>query len=278
MGIRTYHLCPDEHTPPPPEGPIHLGHIIANLNEPANPLNPSSRLSASIIVYKHTSGKTTATSQDTRDGDFGVWAQFLQLPKVGASANASSDTKDAYECHSVLTTFFNPTQEFFEQSVHIEGVQRFLKASRYKKPVYMVTGLKIAKGVKVTRSGGKGRGGSVEGGADLTSAGVPAQFGSEAHYQRTQEHLYSAETEEDIVIAFRVRKLTCKKSGTVSDKSHNEGAFMGVGDELKVKEELLVTADEDDAGAEQAEGSRVLSVVGGEGEEICQYVVYVKSE
>jgi hypothetical protein len=278
MGIRTYHLCPDEHTPPPPEGPIHLGHIIANLDEASNPLNSSSRLFGSITVFEHTSGKTTVTNNDTHDGGFGIWAQFLQLPKVGASANADSNTKDTYECDSVLTTFFNPTQEFFEQSVGMEGVQRFLKASRYKKPVYMITGLKIAKGVKITKSRGKGDGVIVEGGVDLTPTGVPVQFGGEAHYQRTQEHLYSVESREDIVIAFRVRKLTCKKGGTVSDKAHNKGAFMGVGDELKVKEELLVTADEDDAGVEEAEGSRLLSVVSGEGKEICQYVVYMKSE
>jgi hypothetical protein len=51
------------------------------------------------------------------------------------------------ELDAVETEHFNPTPEYISDCLKLPGVEEYLKASRYRKPVYLITGVKVGKGV-----------------------------------------------------------------------------------------------------------------------------------
>ena len=123
---RTYIWAPNFTTGPYPNGPIKLGHILSDLNDfsplnregvvevPANQLNPAHRLPNYVF--------------DSTKGD-------------------RSDLKFMISCDTLETTDFEPTTSYIEESMDVPEVQLFMQACNFKLPVYMVTGLKVARGI-----------------------------------------------------------------------------------------------------------------------------------
>jgi hypothetical protein len=57
---------------------------------------------------------------------------------------------DLYEFEKLETRFFQPTQAYVEKSMQAANVQDFIVRNRFKKPVHMITGVKVATGAKVS--------------------------------------------------------------------------------------------------------------------------------
>jgi hypothetical protein len=112
-------------------------------------------------------------------GRIGIWATFLQVVGVAGdlSYEQKRDSSEAYHCASLETDHFVPDDKHIFDSLQNKEVKAYISASWWKKPVYMITGLKTAKGFKVTTSESQHRGGNGKAGLDGTAAGGAAQVG-----------------------------------------------------------------------------------------------------
>lgn len=152
----TYHLPPNFSTPPPPAGPFHLGTVVRNFErrEQMRPLNQSAEDRVPIPegqIHLDYKGGFEATRARLKNGELGIWAQFIGLNGIGAEASISAkkDENDTYKFAGIDTEYFFPSPTYISQCMELPDVQDYLKGGNYKKPVFLITGLKVAKGTSV---------------------------------------------------------------------------------------------------------------------------------
>jgi hypothetical protein len=270
---KTYILVP--HHDFPADGPIVLGSIIADLRDPGDSLNKESIVE---ISSRYTSHKKDweHTIELIRDGRTGVWAQYLSLLGLGGNFGASFDarTTDHYRIKDLETTYFSPTQAYVEEAVNKPDVRSYLKGSRYA-PVYMITGVKIARGPgsEIISKRSLGREGHAHFGLSVAGSPLALDAGNMMLHQAGADNT-SFGGSSDFVIGFRLAKISFHENAegvrVPKQQMHTGGAMLGVkegqtrgessstitakvkfdGDEAvadDLREEDLITAiDEDD--------------------------------
>jgi len=256
MTTKSYFLVRDFDCPP--DDAIQLGHILSDHTDPLSSLNADERLPLPPSVVKSLP-KTgfSATRQKVHDGKFGLWAQILEGATFGGGVgvNFSSNKNDVYTVQTLVTSWMwlapAAATKYVEDSVKLDGVQRFLKGARYKKPVYMITGLKVAKGAAVN-SKDKGENEMVAKlMADGTAAGLPLKAGPQAQCSATVDSETAFETAPaDFVFAYQLRKLTCSKKKATKIEEHIKGAMFDSETQSAPDELEIVIADTDVIAAE----------------------------
>lgn len=257
----TYFLAPNCDFQP--DGLIALGSIIINPKTPQKSLNhrnnqrvtvPANELQES---YKD-NWEDTITS--LRNNKITIWASFLQMI-VGLGADVSVGLKqgreDLYKFRRLETKYFEPDAAYIEESLKSEGVKGYIAATEYKKPLYMITGVKIARGAHVTSKTTKAHQEMLKVGVDMTAlTAVPVSGGPKMETSRTNERQVKFDGSSDYVFAYRVSKIRLRKDGKVkAQEDFNKGALFGVdeGDSGRVEdlaagdwdvEELVSTSQE----------------------------------
>jgi hypothetical protein len=139
-------------------------------------------------------------------------------------------------------------------------VRRYLDKSRYRKPIYIITGVKTVTGAKAKSHKSRAVGGKlgVEVDGTIWSGGtVPIGGGPEVEGKRENKEGTSWKGSSDFVFAFRVRKVSVKKkTGEVKKyEEYKTGAMLG--DEIEGDVPALTFSEEDpeaeDEGCEMEE-------------------------
>ncbi|KAI9766108.1 MAG: hypothetical protein M1840_006815 [Geoglossum simile] len=206
--VKTYLLAPNFTFQP--DGPIRLGNIIAD------PFKPTRTLSAFDPSLSIPETVTTNEFGYTISGDKGrslrgsVWAQFLQSASAKVSGEASDDVLTCYTMDSLEAMYFkrDPTEEEVADRVKAKKVQAAMKAGLFGlQPVYMITGLRVAKGFKMSsevvpkREGNVGASGPV---TDQVSLGGEVGL---SHWSAVQESFRSG---NDIIFAYQLHVIAQK--------------------------------------------------------------------
>jgi hypothetical protein len=232
----TYLPAPNFHTPPPPRCPVALGQILVNPADPLYTLNAGkvvAPLDSQEIEALPAKG-FTATRSQLREHDFKLWANLASLFPVGGGAAASStaSAEDVFTIGRVDTTFFIPSQAYLEASVNAPEVRRYLDGSRWRKPLYMVTGIKVARNAAVASSGAAGSSGRVDSQVDGTSAGIPLAAGFAGRARREDARSTSFRS-AGFLLAVELRKIKYRKGKLTESKPHTKGAMFEAGKSQK---------------------------------------------
>lgn len=109
-------------------------------------------------------------------------------------------------------------------------MRRFLEKSRYRKPIYIITGVKIVTGAKAKTIKSKSIEGSLGVDVDGTiwsGGAVPISGGPEISGAMSRKESTSWEGSSDFVLAYRVRKVKVNKLGEVTrDEDYKTGAML----------------------------------------------------
>lgn len=265
---KTYFLCPtSDFIHPPPAGPLSLGAIIRSTSSPQLPLNgtnivPVTNANTPIV---ETDWKKTV-SGETGFG-LGVYAQFLQLATAGlgpeVNVEHSSRTANIFAFDTVTTIAFEPTPEYVDEAVKAPAVQAFLREPKQRfAPVvslFLVTGMKLVKGAKITysTSGNTGVTGNI--GIDLTALGM--SFGPKGHWTRANDDETDFSRDSEFVFAFRVKRLRFGRK--VKTEEYNKGAFLAIGKDKDNNETDPVLVDDVD-GSDIKNAKLILDVIEGD--------------
>lgn len=265
---KTYFLCPtSDFIHPPPAGPLSLGAIIRSTSSPQLPLNgtnivPVTNANTPIV---ETDWKKTV-SAETGFG-LGVYAQFLQLATAGlgpeVNVEHSSRTANIFAFDTVTTIAFEPTLEYVDEAVKAPAVQAFLREPKQRfAPVvslFLVTGMKLVKGAKITysTSGNTGVTGNI--GIDLTALGM--SFGPKGHWTRANDDETDFSRDSEFVFAFRVKRLRFGRK--VKTEEYNKGAFLAIGKDKDNNETDPVLVDDVD-GSDIKNAKLILDVIEGD--------------
>lgn len=156
----------------------------------------------------------------------------------------------------IETTQFSPREDFFQRCIEAAPVRRFLEKSRYRKPIYIVTGLKVVTGARAKTLTSKSIQGSLGVDVDGTiwSGGVvPVGGGPEISGAISRKESTSWEQSSDFVLAYRLRKVRVSKVGKVNrDEDYKTGAMLGELDQAAMEapapSPLEIDASEEDVG------------------------------
>lgn len=126
------------------------------------------------------------------------------------------------------TEEFFPDDEFVRKIVQTTpAVRSHLEKSRFRKPVYIIVGIKRVTGASVTSVVRTEYVGQLDVGMDATLTGTPASFGPRASLRIGHQDGMSFEDSSDIVFAFRLRKVRVNKKGEVKQYEYNRGSLLG---------------------------------------------------
>ncbi|EFY97966.1 hypothetical protein X797_009406 [Metarhizium robertsii] len=210
--ILTYHVVP-RFDIAAEGGPLSLGTIVANLQHLV-PLNRGFHVEVPEAL-KYTPVCQTQfreTLIKAREANFGAWLKAIGIP-VGGSVigGGSRDLESSVSCDSIVTTYFDPDNDYFQKCLATRPIQDWVEASNhFTANLYMITGLKVAKNLKFnasrsTEKHGKAElqvnephTGAVEGGVSVDASGGT---------KKATEF-----SVDDIIIAYRVNHYACSQT------------------------------------------------------------------
>ncbi|KAH8745340.1 hypothetical protein F5883DRAFT_266517 [Diaporthe sp. PMI_573] len=235
----------------PPGGPIKLGNVITSVKKPERPLHctPSPEGSGIFSTKKMS---VQYTKEKLRSGKFSILTKFLSVLGFGVDVGAEVDNRDEeiFSFKTIETTQFFPTPSYLEKCIEADDVRRFLQISGYRKPVYIITGLKVVTGVEASTLKSRTVGGTlaVEVDGTVWSGGtVPIGGGPGMEGKVGNKATTKWEGGDDFVFAFRVSKVFVGKATgqVVSEEEYRKGAMLGNEEEQVKAPELSVLKVED---------------------------------
>jgi hypothetical protein len=233
----TYFLSPNcEIIPEDPA--LSLGSIIVDPLDPEGTiLNDGSR---TLIPPQKIKSRTLSNWRTTvgklRQHRLTIWASFLQhLVGLGFDVDGSYENveEDVYKFKKLETKSFDVDREYINASLAADGVAGYLAATRWKKPIFMVTGVKIAYGAHITskRKKGWGAGGGLSG--DGTALGVPLSGGPKVENRMESTREVEVGDIPELVFAYRLSRITVSETRRLKHKPYNEGALFGMEEDVE---------------------------------------------
>lgn len=212
---------------------VVLGRLI---KDPTNPHSKIARSGVGAIppsaIREKQDENFETTFEQVCSGSLGVWAKCLLLVQCGSDLKQVRSSAERHKFKVLETRYFVPDEEYLERALGDPGVQAFLHVKNWRAPVYMITGIKIARGASVSAESSSGRSARAELKVDGTGAGVPVEVGPEAGWGSGSKRGISFTGSTDYIFAYQLTRMKPKKrSGTSENKSYVKGAVFGTGED-----------------------------------------------
>ncbi|KAK0101209.1 hypothetical protein ONS95_012810 [Cadophora gregata] len=231
---KTYFLVPTRDTVP--SGSIFLGSIIKSPYSPELSINgKNSHLLSALEVIETRLVDTSQQLSKSGKGKTGVWAEFLGGMGIGADISGTWDNTEesTYKFSELITKTISPSLSEIQAIFKEPEVQQCLKDSRFRNNLYMIIGIKIARGADVAISRIRARGGNLNFGIDMTPFGVPIKVGPEFELSREVGHSVEEKHTNDFVFAYRLREIRYRRKTVEDQREYRKGDLMGAGQRNK---------------------------------------------
>ncbi len=132
---------------------------------------------------------------------------------MGIKAGFSIDHEvwKQYRISTMETSYFYPTEEEITERARNTKVKQVLESGVFGSSVYMVAGIKIARGFVATSKNDGGHSVSTKVDADLSLVnGVPVGVGAKIHSKSSESEHIALKVEQDIVFAYQLREIVQK--------------------------------------------------------------------
>ncbi|GAQ42971.1 hypothetical protein AtubIFM56815_008499 [Aspergillus tubingensis] len=275
----TYILSPNFHFKPG-TGPIGLGNIISHPLRPHRALTTVDATTLEKVyprIERFTDHERSIERGDSRDVSMSLWAEFLQTVSGKLSGGRGSDVRSNYRMDQLETEYFvtDPPLEEIQARLKSPRVQAVTKAGRIpglRNPVYMVTGLMIAKGFTAIMENNKRHNGEIEVGGNIPSPGFQVGAGANLAKSTSTEESDTWRAGEDILFAYQLLKIEVKgwKGNRVKyDELRHKAAYLSKDDEDEtdedddaVEEIIIGSADPGTLSSDHDQGSMTVTEIG----------------
>lgn len=225
-----------------PGGSLSLGQILIKPFEPSLPLIPDSPLHIpeTAIERSHQVSVDLATSTSVSSG-FNIWANVALLPvqpELGANRSKSNDVSWHFE--RLDTEIMVPRLLDVQAAMSKEEVIAQINRNKFdfKKRLYMVTGIRIARGAKLSQQMSRAVRGDAKIGVDLTvSSTARVSAGAGESWENTKSTGYSFDGATDFIYAYRVCEIHYGKDVFVQPFSKGDTFGVDLNDEEGLSED-----------------------------------------
>lgn len=167
-----------------------------------------------------------------------VWAQFVHTVSAKASGGKGANVHSEYTMDTLETTYFvaDPAHEEIEARVSSPRVKAVMKRGigLKRKPIYMVTGVMVAKGFGAVQERGKYRTGEAAAGAGVPTSAGEVSIGATVSTSSGAESSDRWTSSEDIVFAYQLLKVEVKglKGNRIEyDELRHKAAYLSTGED-----------------------------------------------
>ncbi|KAM0229214.1 hypothetical protein ACHAP5_011721 [Fusarium lateritium] len=247
----------------PPEGPIKLGNVLSSVKRPHLPLLTAPP-SDEAGIFKTEKKSVEYTKEKLRSGRFSILTKFLSVFGFGIDVGAEIErsNEETFKFDTLETTQFIPTSAYLQGCIESEDIRRWLEKSRYRKPLYVITGLKVVTKAEANTTKSRTVGGNLSAEVDGTiwsGGAVPVSGGPGVKGKIGSKQGVKWEG-GNFVFAFRVSKVRVAKTGKVaSEKEFTQGAMLENGIPQPKRNELeLVSVEDPDPAGEGFRGEELI--------------------
>ncbi|KAJ8128960.1 hypothetical protein O1611_g4673 [Lasiodiplodia mahajangana] len=230
--MKTYIVSPSFTLSP---NALQLGDLLVDpLGPILDPLNRKCRSPIEKDDLKDTSiwEKFSSTRSELLSGRFGIWTTFLALFGapfgVGIRLFLERNSKDVVTAPELQTHEFFVTEEYIKKVLSQEAVKTYMKRRNYRIPVYMVCGLKIAKGGASVNPDVTTK---IEGNIGVTGPDGVVAAEPLFQYIRDRTEGVAFDSRTDFILGFRVERITFEGENLKDHSLSTVGASMLDGDE-----------------------------------------------
>ncbi|KAI9833798.1 MAG: hypothetical protein M1819_003533 [Sarea resinae] len=257
--VKTYLLAPNFNFRP--DGPIALGNIIANPFRPQRILTAPGPSAPRPEIESITEYDYQISRGSGRDVQLGVWATFLQTVGGNVGLKNSHDLLTEFTMDSMETRYLKhePSEQEISERVRAPRVRNVITSGTFRsQPVYMITGVKIAKGLRTSKERSSNRGGDV-GATVPVSAEVSVGAGIDLSTRKSERDAFRAG--DDVVFAYQLMKITEKgwrEKNLVVDDYYPKAAYLSEDfEEEKDEDEVMVACPLTVADLREIDGEEV---------------------
>jgi len=219
-----------------PEGYIRLGKIIRTARNPRSSLQAEGPVEGwEDFVHKNKEElqQFDMTKNDNITVAFKAWLKAVGIP-VSGSASAHVDSKHDYDVSitKIEGETMEPNNDYIRKAIKSKDVQERIEASwNPKSPyVYMVTGVRLAHGLKMKKNREeKSAGSEAEAQGDGSSHNVPLQGGASGKVEAGQTTSITFDAASDCVFAYTVIAIKVTANSVVKRKEV-KGQVSGIED------------------------------------------------
>jgi hypothetical protein len=212
-----------------PDGPIVLGNIIISANVPDEPENDQAPATIPNLNPPHIDYNSGVGASEFDRQSGGILASFLSITGVGGDVTGRHGTTSSqkFTIKELETQEFKPSKKYIEHAVRDPAVMRYITSGTFRrKHVYMITGVKIARGASAVIKHMKRKGLHLQVGVNTTAAGVPLEVGPKLDVSSGSEMTVSFDNSTDFVLAYRLCKIVVSRKDTITSKEYTKGAFL----------------------------------------------------
>ncbi|KAE9374914.1 hypothetical protein N431DRAFT_557113 [Stipitochalara longipes BDJ] len=219
-----------------PGGTISLGQLLVKPFEPSLPLLPDGPLLLPTATVERTRQTSVEISSlNSLGGSFQAWTSIDKLPvksDLVAKHHTSASVTwkfDQLDCE-VMVPRLADVQSAINRDEVIAQINR--KRLDFRRRLYMITGVRVARGARLQQQNEKASSGGAKVGVSLAGlTALPVKFGPGANLSRAASDNYSFETASDFVFAYRVCEIHYGKD--VYAKPYNKGETFGMGADVE---------------------------------------------
>jgi hypothetical protein len=225
MEIPTYHRAPNFQIPA--SGHVQLGTIIIDLGQ-LEAFNAGDEVPIPADhIYKNKSKGFQATITNDRSLEVGFWAKVFTPAAFGAEASDGhqKNVKTAVYVRDLETIYFFPSIEYMSATLQRPALKTFMEVTRKRSPVYMITGIKIARGATWESSNTKTNNAALGLSLPDPFSGV-IEVGPKLNSSTAKSSSTQVEDSEDFILAYRATKIWYGMRGHMKTEHHLKGATM----------------------------------------------------
>jgi hypothetical protein len=221
MPKKTYLRSPNDDYAP--DNNIQLGYVWRDPRDPGSFIGAPLPIPKDMTINHNYKGSWNIDLGRESHGKIGLWAKIAQLPVTTDARTHWDNAEDgAYSVPTMETYSIEPTPAYVKASVASVSAE-ILKSGDN---LYMITGVKIARGGEGSNRESKNFGTDTKVGVDATATGAPVEVGGQVSYSRGAHNNQEFGSTGDFVFAYRVREMFYKK-GVLKTKEYNKGAVLG---------------------------------------------------
>ena len=191
---------------------LALGQILADPYAPDLSLLPHVPLPVESKDVEHSYQEgVVKSSSSLLHVSFGVWAEINLLPVTGGVGTAKHIQRArSWQFDRLEGQIVVPRLEDVKTALETDSVTEYIGRIKwnFRKRLYIVTGVRIAHGARLTESVSTGIEGSISAGVDLTAlSGAPVTVGVDASLTRGAHASHAFQGSSSFVFAYRLAEL-----------------------------------------------------------------------
>ncbi|EHK48573.1 hypothetical protein TRIATDRAFT_93597 [Trichoderma atroviride IMI 206040] len=144
-------------------------------------------------------------------------------------ANSERSNKETFSCDNIVTTYFDSTGEWVAKCLAAKTVQEYIIGSGYRKPVFIITGLKVATNLEFGSEATQNANADTKVGVNVPQAPVTVGIEGAMNMEKNQ---FLGFQSSDIVVGFRVKKYQYKRESLFSRERKLVGEIFTKGAEM----------------------------------------------